>query len=537
MTHEVELKFRIPPSRLAALRRAVATRSARQLTLAARYMETADGDLARARVALRLRLEGDRWVQTLKAEGRVALQRLEHNVALPVLHGHELPELDLRRHDGTEAGERLREVLAAARNATLRELYATAIARTWRRVRHQGALIELALDEGEIRAGGLTLPVSEIEFELIDGTPAALLDLAGRWTERFGLWLDVRSKSERGHALAREAHAAHEAQQARPLPSAEASPRIGQAISPPAKARALQLPADTTPAEAGAAMLGDALHQALANASQIAEGGAQPEHLHQLRVGLRRLRTVLRVFPALLPGLDARLVDELGQLFGRLGLARDRDVRATTLWPALRAAGAPLVTDPESLPSTAHPSPSAILGEVATQQLWLRLLALSLPPDPVPGATEATTAQAVPAAPAQTLADTLAPALRRLLRQVRRDAQAFAALDDTARHRLRRRIKRLRYATELSASLWPAKRVDRFLKALSLAQEPLGNLNDAVVAAAFCRELTADQPAAWFAVGWLAARHEAAVAACAGPMAELAGLRGPWGRGSRSAGR
>ena len=48
-----------------------------EILLAARYLETADGDLARARVALRLRLEGDAWVQTLKAEGRVALQRLE----------------------------------------------------------------------------------------------------------------------------------------------------------------------------------------------------------------------------------------------------------------------------------------------------------------------------------------------------------------------------------------------------------------------------------------------------------------------------
>lgn len=505
MTHEVELKFRIPPARLAALRRAVATRSARQMRLAARYMETPDGDLGRARVALRLRQEGDGWVQTLKAEGRVALQRLEHNVPLPAAA---TPALDIARHDGTEAGARLREVLAGARQATLREHYATAVQRTFRQLRHQGALIELALDEGEIRAGGLALPVCEIEFELVRGEPAALLDLAGTWAQRFDLWLDVRSKSERGHALA------HQAQQ----PGGSAV----QAISRPAKARALKLTETLTPQAAVAAMLGEGLQQALANASQMADGQWQPEHLHQLRVGLRRVRTVLRLYRTLLPQLDAALPGEVARLFAQLGRVRDRDVRAAWLWPALHAAGAPAIARPE--PSGAGADLPALLGAASTQTVWLRLLALTLPATDSPGADAP--ADVAP----QPLREMLARALRHLLRQVRRDAQAFDALDDAARHRLRRRIKRLRYATELSAALWPAKPLARFLDALQAAQGPLGELNDAVVAAAHCRALAAQQPEAWFAVGWLAARHGAAVAACRPPMAALAELRGPWAR-------
>ncbi len=163
----------------------------------------------------------------------------------------------------------------------------------------------------------------------------------------------------------------------------------------------------------------------------------------------------------------------------------------------------------------------ALLTAPDTQLRWLQLLALTLPP---PSAQ----AGAAAATPAPDLRVLLAQPLRRLLRQVRRDARGFAALDDAARHRLRRRIKRLRYAAELSASLWPARPLGRFLKALQRAQEPLGDLNDAVVAAAYCRELAVRQPEAWFAVGWLAARHDAAVAACAEPMAALTGLRGPW---------
>ena len=75
MSSEIELKFRIPPARLAALRRAVATRSAQVLPLAAVYFDTPDEQLARARVALRLRREGAVWVQTLKAEGGSASSR------------------------------------------------------------------------------------------------------------------------------------------------------------------------------------------------------------------------------------------------------------------------------------------------------------------------------------------------------------------------------------------------------------------------------------------------------------------------------
>ncbi|MEK8052339.1 CYTH and CHAD domain-containing protein [Ideonella sp. DXS22W] len=506
MTHEVELKFRIPAHRLAALRRAVATRSARPLTLAARYMETPDGDLGRARVALRLRQEGDGWVQTLKAEGRVALQRLEHNVPLP---DEATPALDIARHDGTEAGARLREVLAGARQATLREHYATAVQRTCRTVRHQGALIELALDEGEIRAGGLVLPVCEIEFELLQGEPAALLGLAAAWARRFELWLDVRSKSERGHALA------HQAQQ----PGGSAA----QAISRPARPRALTLPGTLGPQAAAAAMLAEGLQQALANASQIADGQWQPEHLHQLRVGLRRLRSVLRLHAALLPGLEPALADAVAALFQRLGAARDRDVRAAWLWPVLHAAGGPAIAQPE--PQVDALDLPAWLTSADTQQLWLRLLALTLPGAVLSAGAEA---RAAGQGTAKALRQALRPPLHSLLRQLRRDARAFATLDDAARHRLRRRIKRLRYAAELSASLWPARRLQALLDALQQAQRPLGVLNDAVVAAAHCRALAGGQPEAWFAVGWLAARHEAAVAACSAPMAALAEVRSPW---------
>jgi len=527
MSYEVELKFRIPPQRLAAVRRAVHTASAQPLMLAARYVDTAGQHLARAHTALRLRLEGERWVQTLKAAGDSPLQRHEHEVMLPA---GAPPLLDLARHDGSAAGQALRRLLSQAHDARLVERYGTQVQRTRRLLRSGGAVIELALDEGEILADGGTrrLPLLELELELKQGEPAVLLAQAARWVQRFGLVLDVRSKSERGHLLA-----------------------AGLALSPPALPRPLALRRDATLAQALAAMLGNALAPVLANASLMAEGRFEPEHLHQLRVGLRRLRSLLKLWGGLAPGWSADWPAQLAVLFSALAEARDRDVAAQTLWPALQAAGAPWVAWPLSgqggdaaavggasggaqSGDAAHAGRTAMpldqrLCAPALQQLWLALLGASLGTEALPPAdAPAANADADAAANPTAVGDALRRPLHRLWRQVRRDARRFDQLDDDARHRLRRRIKRLRDGLELAGSLWPARRVQRCLKQLARAQQPLGEFNDTVVALGHYRAWAATVPPAWFAVGWLSARRAALLPGCCQAMHRLARAEPAW---------
>ena len=94
---EIELKFQVPAESRAAVAAAVAGRAgAGQVQrLQAAYHDTAERALANAGVALRLRREGPRWVQTLKAIGGDAMTRLEHNVE-PVSYTHlTLPTSDL----------------------------------------------------------------------------------------------------------------------------------------------------------------------------------------------------------------------------------------------------------------------------------------------------------------------------------------------------------------------------------------------------------------------------------------------------------
>lgn len=463
---ETELKFQVPAATRAALRRAVATPSAQTLRLRAQYFDTPDGRLAAAGLALRLRQEGRGWVQTLKGARAGLAQRLEHEVALPA--GPEA--LDLRRHDGTPAAVALKEALGPGA-AALVVVFQTDVRRSHRVLRSGGAVIEAALDVGTVHAAGRRLPLWELELELRRGPIEALYALATRWVQRHGLWLDVRSKAERGVLLAR-----------------------GLDARPPVGARAPALQPGQSMDAALRAMVGAALAQALPNASALAGGAGGPEHLHQLRVGLRRLRSVLQLFGRS-GGADPGS-DPLQGLFRRLGGARDRDVMATTVWPALLAAGG---TVPSLPPPGATDDPGALLREPATVCLLLALMAFA---EGAPSADDTATVQ-----------DRAAAELLRQHRRLQKAARGFAALDDADRHRLRRRLKRLRYGVEATQSLWPAKACRHYLDGLHPLQDALGLCNDLQVAQALLP--TSDDDASRFAQGWLKARQVQAADAAA----------------------
>ena len=105
-------------------------------------------DLAQAGLALRVRKEGRRWVQTLKGAGDGIWQRLEHEVVLNA-PARWVPAVDPALHDGTPAGEALRQALG---EGALLPTYGTEVTRTQRLLRARGCLVELAFDHG--RAGG-----------------------------------------------------------------------------------------------------------------------------------------------------------------------------------------------------------------------------------------------------------------------------------------------------------------------------------------------------------------------------------------------
>ncbi len=485
---ETELKFQLPPARAAALQRALATASARTTRLQAVYADTADHRLAAAGLALRLRKEGRVWVQTLKGRGDGLLQRLEHEVPLPAQRG--TPVLAPQRHAGTPAGELLLPLLADG--ALLQAIYRTDIRRLHRRVRHAGAVVEIAFDRGHLEAGGRRLAVCEVEFELVSGPPAALPALALRWAGRFGLWWDIRTKSERGMRMA-----------------------LGIERAAAVKAPPARWPAGADTAAVWAASLQAALAQALPNAAEIASGLGGPEHLHQLRVAMRRLRTVLRLLAGWGGPAEAALALEAGwrEPFAQLGAARDADVLRDALWPRLQAAGAPAGAWPAAPP---HASPGDVVRGPAFNALLLQTLALVL--GTVPG-----TGREIDAA--------AAAVLKPAWRSVANGAAGFGQADLAERHRLRRRLKRLRYAMELLLPRLRRKPARRLLAAMAPALEALGEMNDLHAAQRLCEGQAERTPLGWFALGWLAAQQVQAQGRAAAALAALARLPAPRVRG------
>ena len=105
-------------------------------------------------------------------------------------------------------------------------------------------------------------------------------------------------------------------------------------------------------------------------------------------------------------------------------------------------------------------------------------------------------------------------------------ALAQASVED--QHRLRKRIKRLRYALEAVQPLLKRKSGAAFLRALPRALGALGELNDLQVADVLYRDRAQTEPQAWFAVGYLAARRQATLDASVAALARLADLKLVW---------
>ncbi|EHR69835.1 hypothetical protein BurJ1DRAFT_0960 [Burkholderiales bacterium JOSHI_001] len=505
---EFELKFSVPAEARALVFAEVTGGAGFQgrQSLTAMYLDTPDGRLAAAGLAWRLRRESRRWVQTLKAGSSSPLQRFEHEVQRPAA----TPDATL--HAGTPVGDRLLALLRQAQGDGLQPevRFRTEVRRSKRVIRTRGAVVELAFDEGRIVAGDLQRRVLELEFECLSGSHAAMLDLARRWQRRFGLLLDPHSKSERGSLLA----------------DGHLHPAVRKAATP-------RYPARSSAGQAFAAVLDECLDQVLRNTAGLCDGAPEQrvEHVHQLRVGLRRLRSALRTFRAWVQPPPPALQAGLCGLFTELGRARDGDVMDSGVATALAAVGAPPL--PPRQPA-AHSEPGALLRAPALQGLLLDLLIwrttgydpqlAALPKAPgsadTPRLADVTQAlsvlaphagpSAASAARRESAPDSHRRRARRRLRawhqHIAQQARAFETLDEPSLHALRKRIKRQRYAVEFLAPLLPRRALARYLKLLARAQERMGELNDLFVARAHYQARVADEPAAWFALGWLAAR-------------------------------
>lgn len=260
--------------------------------------------------------------------------------------------------------------------------------------------------------------------------------------------------------------------------------------------------------QAFAAIVRDSFAQLLHHAAGV-RGGDAPESVHQMRVGLRRLRLALRLFGRWI-AVPPNLLAELRWLRVRLGAARDADVLAGGTLAALAATCPP------------EDGLAALQEAAAVHAQGMRQLAASAVKSARCARLMRDLSAWLQAAPWQAVPD---DALQRALRQPigpraarmlhRRHARLVEIGErlhpdqSEERHRLRIAAKKLRYATEFFQAVRPSGHTRRFLRRLAALLDVLGGLNDAVVADLLLRDLALREPAlagsAAFARGYLCA--------------------------------
>ncbi|MFO1304890.1 MAG: CHAD domain-containing protein [Burkholderiales bacterium] len=492
MATETELKLRIAPDAVAALARhpavkAVKRGNARTSRLTSTYFDTADAALASEGVALRLRRDGRRWIQTVKgpADGRASgglSARPEFE--WPVTG----PRLDPLRFAATP----FRRTLGKAEQQGLAPRFTTDIKRTVVPLAFpDSTMAKLCIDVGEVRAEDAgppaSAPIHEIELELEAGDPRRLYELAQALAADIPLALEPASKAERGYAL-RSARASE------PLRAADAE----LASSCPAGA-------------AFAAIMHSCLAQIEGNAHGVLASD-DPEWIHQMRIGVRRMRACLSLARrSIATERIEPLRVELRWLAQALGHARDLDVFATATLPSFReavargsgASLAPHLAKLAARTSVRRKDAREIARAAVASPRFVRLVlaAASLAASPDLVATDPGNRLSRPAR------DVARPLLKRRHQALLALGADLAHAAPEARHAARLAAKKLRYATEFFSSLYSRKRTRAYRKALAILQEELGAWNDAAVAARVAAEITGPQsPAAAAFEGWAAAR-------------------------------
>ncbi|KVH55893.1 metal-chelation protein CHAD [Burkholderia sp. MSMB1072] len=285
------------------------------------------------------------------------------------------------------------------------------------------------------------------------------------------------------------------------------------------KAQSVDLTGIRTQRAALFALSGDITAQWLGNECGVLDRD-DPEFVHQMRVALRRLRTLMRFFPRF---TDRQWKDTLGVdlrwLAALLGTVRDWDVFATESLPALIAADGG-GSDWGGTLDAARAQSMAARVELRQALHSARYARLTL------GWLEWLSALALPAADGDD-----APSLRRhATKRVRRlfghlyASPSLTSLDTAARHRVRIDAKRLRYALEFFASLASRRTRNETVKTLARVQSVLGEANDAMVALHHLEQLAAPPYQLGFVRGYGAALEQRAARDA---EALLASLRAP----------
>ena len=384
----------------------------------------------------------------------------------------------------------------------LKPIFRTSVRRMTQQIRTLRSEIELAVDRGSITTGRRSRPISEFELELKGGSSADLFEVARSFERKAGAELDLRSKAEIGYQLA-------------------GGVREGARHAEP-----IHLDKKLSVNEAFTVIASSTFRHFANNAEAVRNHDA--EAIHQMRVGLRRTRAAISLFEDVLPRAStARIKEELKWLTGELASARELDVFLEERVCPITKAGPPkrgsrAIEERFAAQRTkAFKRASRAVGSPRFRRLLIDML-------------EWIETRKAPSDEDKSIRPYAAELLDRRIRKARKQGKRLNELPPRQRHKLRIKIKKIRYAMDFFECLYADsdhEEIEQLSSRLKKVQSALGALNDfmahrKIATKAALAAPQANRRAQAFASGFLVGQeHEAASGLLKAACNELQRLR------------
>src|ERR1700736_1120276 len=487
---EIEIKLEFPSRKTALLRDMALLRRTdglvRREKLTSVYFDTPGLELRKKGLTLRVRHNGSRAVQTIKAEGNSLFERGEWETEID----GDFPDLMAARSTPLE------KLMSKKLRKRLRPVFETRVQRTTYPLKTKSYDIALTLDRGEIDTGRNTTPIHEAELELQRGDSEALFKVARTFSRQVSAELAVKSKSQRGYEL------------------------LSGDDSAVSKADAVQLAADMPASAAFQLIASGCLKQVIANKTAILAEDA--EGIHQMRIGLRRMRAAISLFSGILPDVEAgEIKTELKWLTAELAPAREFDVFLTRVVGPLKRNHTLLAGMQGLSHDLAKQREAAVERALAAVNSGrFRELVLNVASWLEAGDWRKPRAMSLRVRSNEPIETVAIEQLARRQKKLLKRGRLLRKLSPPKRHKLRIQAKKLRYASEFFETVFvgkkAAKRRKAFLSALKGMQDCLGDMNDISVHESLSTAIVENaaargnnEPRRAFAAGLLAGSEQA----------------------------
>ena len=466
--NDLRIKFELAPDAAARLRDRLAEshsekKAARSDTLNSIYYDTDKRSLYEAGLSLRARQNGAGHQVQLMEFSNGATHYAPDRVEWEETVFTERPDFTI------VSAHPYPSVLSEKVRHALKPVFKTRTKRTSHLISRGGSAIALTVDDHKLDAGDQSATFSEVEVALKHGEPSELFQFVWALDETVPLRLAVEGEGARGYRL------------------------LNNQPEEIIKTTPVHLREGMNSADAFRVIAHSCLHQVAGNERAMCAGNA--DALHQMRIGFRRLRTALSVFSSFLADSQIETIKaEIRWMTGVLSPARDLDVFLNEVVLPLRRE----YREESGLQSlyrsySAQRAKAYERARQAANSVRFRALMLELAAWIETGPWTMNQNEPARIARARPVESFSVEELTRRRRKVKKGGKHLASITPVARHELRIRVKKLRYAAEFFAKLFPGKkrRKRELLASLKKLQDALGDVNDVAVQAGLRGEMVA----------------------------------------------